>query len=158
MAGRLPARSVAQPIEGPPSSTRSPRPDLQIADPGTRRRRFARISTVVLFGLFLTFLALATFMALATLHAVLVENQGALDEMLGENRMRQERIESLQARIAYLDSPEGLAEQASAAGLVPAAELVTLAPIASGVLPRPLDDPFRLVGLEPLTDDPAQAE
>ena len=147
MARHLPARSVPQPIEGSPSTTQSSHPDLQIADPVIRRRGFAEIGTVVLVGLFLVFLALAA------LHAVLVQNQAALDDVLEENRMRQERIESLQARVAYLDSPEGLAEQSSSAGLVPAAELVTLAPIASGVLPPPSNDPFRLVGLEPLTED-----
>ena len=86
---------------------------------------------------------------LASLHAVLVENQADLDYLLEQNRLRQERIESLQASIAHLDSPEGLAEQAHLAGLVPAGETVTLATVGLGLLLPPTVDPFRLSRLEP---------
>ena len=84
-------------------------------------------------------------LALAALHAVLVENQATLDDLLERNQQRYERIDKLQAEIAYLDSPEGLADQAHSAGLVPSAELAVLTPIGPDKLPPPGDDPFDLV-------------
>ena len=83
-------------------------------------------------------------LALAALHAVLVENQATLDDLLERNQQRYERIDKLQAEIAYLDSPEGLADQAHSAGLVPSAELAVLTPIGPDQLPPPEDDPFDL--------------
>ena len=83
-------------------------------------------------------------MALAALHAVLVENQAALDDLIEQNQLRRELIDQLQAQIAYLDSPEGLAEQAESAGLVPSADLVVLGPVAPGLLAPPGEDPFLL--------------
>ena len=83
-------------------------------------------------------------LALAALHAVLVENQASLDDLIEQNEQRYERIEKLQAEIAYLDSPEGLADQAQSAGLVPAAELAVLTPVGPDRLPPPGADPFDL--------------
>ncbi len=86
----------------------------------------------------------AVCLALAALHAVLVENQASLDDLIEHNEQRYERIVQLQAEIAYLDSPEGLAEQAQSAGLVPAADLAVLTPVGPDRLPPPLADPFDL--------------
>ena len=86
----------------------------------------------------------AVCLALAALHAVLVENQASLDDLIQHNQQRRERIDQLQAEIAYLDSPEGLAEHAHSVGLVPAAELVVLTPLGPGLLPPPATDPFSL--------------
>lgn len=114
-------------------------PDLKVArSPTAARRSIGNIGTVVLLGLF------AMCLALAALHAVLVENQGTLDDLIEHNQQRHERIDQLQAEIAYLDSPEGLADQADSAGLVPAAELVVLTPVGPDGLPPPRTDPFAL--------------
>lgn len=86
----------------------------------------------------------AVSLGLAALHAVLVENQASLDDLIEHNEQRYERIDKLQAEIAYLDSPEGLADQAQSAGLVPAADLAVLAPVGPDRLPPPLADPFDL--------------
>ena len=86
----------------------------------------------------------AVYLTLAALHAVLVEEQASLDDLIERNQQRHDRIDQLQAEIAYLDSPEGLAEQAHTVGLVPAAELVVLTPVGPGLLSPPADDPFDL--------------
>lgn len=86
----------------------------------------------------------AVSLAIAALHAVLVENQASLDDLIEHNRQRYERIDQLKAEIAYLDSPEGLADQAQSAGLVPAAELAVLTPVGPDRLPPPDADPFDL--------------
>ena len=86
----------------------------------------------------------AVCLALAALHAVLVENQASLDDLIEHNEQRFERIDQMQAEIAYLDSPEGLADQAQSAGLVPAADLAVLTPVGPDRLPPPGADPFDL--------------
>lgn len=111
--------------------------------PTTARRSIGDVGTLLAFGLFVVCLALAA------LHAVLVQNQAALDDLIGLNELRQDQVDQLQAEIAYLDSPEGLAGQALSAGLVPAAELVTLTPVGPGLLPAPPADPFGLAFIEP---------
>ena len=114
-------------------------PDLKVArSPTAARRSIGGIGTLVLLGLF------AMCLALAALHAVLVENQATLDDLIEHNQQRHQRIDQLQAEIAYLDSPEGLADQAHSAGLVPAAELVVLTPIGPDRLLPPGTDPFAL--------------
>lgn len=99
-------------------------------------------------GSFGTFAALLLFLALlglAGLHAVLVQNQAELDDLVSANRARQERVDDLQGRIAILDSPAGVGEQAVGAGLVLAPEVVTLSPVAAGILGLPGPDPFGLI-------------
>lgn len=95
----------------------------------------------------------AVCLALAALHAVLVENQATLDDLIERNQQSQELIDQLQAEIAFLDSPEGLAEHAHSAGLVPAAELILLTPVGPGLLQPPAGDPFSLEssGFQPAT-------
>ncbi|MCY4663682.1 MAG: hypothetical protein OXC00_03350 [Acidimicrobiaceae bacterium] len=133
-------RSASERAAGAPApQTERPSPDLKVArSPVTARRSIGGIGTLLALGLF------AVCLALAALHAVLVENQASLDDLIESNQQRYEQIDQLQAEIAYLDSPEGLAEQARLAGLVPAAELVVLTPVGPDRLPPPDADPFDL--------------
>lgn len=143
MASPARARSAPQPIRGAPAAKPAASRSLRLAESARSRRGLGGIGTLAVVALF------AVSLTLAVLHAVLVENQAALDDLAEQNRLRQELIESLLAAVAHLDSPEGLAEQAAAAGLVPAAELVTLVPLGTGLLPPPQPDPFSLAGLDP---------
>ena len=139
MAPRAQGRA-AQPATGTPPSRpeRKPR-DLKVAEaPAAGRRSITDVGTLLALGMF------AVCLALAALHAVLVENQASLDDLIERNQQSRERIDQLQAQIAFLDSPEGLAEHAHSVGLVPAAELVLLTPVGSGLLPSPVADPFSL--------------
>ena len=124
---------------------------LRVAAPPVRTRRsIADVGTLLAFGLFVLCLGLAA------LHAVLVENQAELDELSEQNGIRRQRIDQLQAEIADLDSPEGLERHARAAGLVAAAEIVTLVPVSPDRLLPPGVDPFGLDarGIAPALSDP----
>ena len=116
-----------------------PAAKLKVVSEGRSKRSVGSFGT---FAALLLFLAL---LGLAGLHAVLVQNQAELDDLVSANRARQERVDDLQGRIAILDSPAGVAEQAVGAGLVLAPEVVTLSPVASGVLGLPGPDPFGLI-------------
>ena len=83
-------------------------------------------------------------LVLGILHGLEVQEQAQLDDLTAKNQQRLETIDQLVAEITYLDSPAGVAEQAAAVGLVPAAEVVTLSPVRTGVLAPPGPDPFRL--------------
>ena len=107
---------------------------------GTRR-------SVGAYGTFVAFLLFATLLALAGLHAVLVQNQADLDELVSANRARRIQIHALSGDIAILDSPEGIADQARGAGLVSAPEVVTLSPLIADMLASPGPDPFRLIAV-----------
>ena len=144
--GGAPLRSGA-----PAAKPERPRRSLKVAQqPASARRSILDISTLLALGLF------AACLALAALHAVLVENQASLDDLIERNQQSQERIDQLQAEIAYLDSPEGLAEQADSVGLVPAAELVVLRPVAPDLLAPPADDPFSLESSGWVPDEPGE--
>ena len=139
MAPRAQGRA-AQPATGTPPSQpeREPR-DLKVAEaPAAGHRSITDVGTLLALGMF------AVCLALAALHAVLVENQASLDDLIERNQQSRERIDQLQAQIAFLDSPEGLAEHAHSVGLVPAAELVPLTPVGPGLLQSPVSDPFSL--------------
>ena len=139
MASQPHRRASQQTAGAPASRPERPSPDLRVApSPAGARRSIGGIGTLAALGLF------AVCLALAALHAVLVENQASLDDLLEQNEQRYEQIDKLQAEIAYLDSPEGLAEQARSAGLVPSAELAVLTPVGPGRLPPPDADPFDL--------------
>ena len=151
--GRATQRVPGTPAARPERKSR----DLKVAEASKvhGRRSISDVGTLLALGMF------AVCLALAALHAVLVENQASLDDLIEHNQQRRERIDQLKAEIAYLDSPEGLADHARAVGLVPAAELVVLTPVAPGLLPPPAADPFSLEssGWEPLShadpDNPA---
>ncbi len=102
------------------------------------------LAAVVLFASCI----LAGAFAVAWIHALLVHNQARLDEIHLANEQRQAEISRLQGEVAFLDSPEGVAEQATSGGLVPAVEVVTLARLADGALPPPGLDPFALSELD----------
>ncbi len=141
------ARSGSGQAPRPARQAGSPEPQLRAVPPAKGyRRSVGDVITLLAFCLFLGLLILAG------LHAFLVQNQARLDDLIAENQDRQEQIEQLLAEIAYLDSPEGVAEQAASVGLVPAAEIITLVPLASGALPGPATDPFRLAGLPPIAE------
>lgn len=149
-------RRAAQQAVAVPGTERSkpqgsPASGLTAARAPAARRSIGDIGTFCALGLF------AVCLALAALHAVLVENQDSLDDLIEQNQLRQERIDQLQAEVAYLDSPEGLAEQAQSVGLVPAAELVVIPPVGSGLLDPPGGDPFDLV-FSGWTPEPAQVQ
>ena len=98
--------------------------------------------SVGVLGSVITVFLFATLLTLAGLHAALVQAQAGLDTVVEENGVRRERVDHLLAEVAHLDSPEGVAEQAAAAGLVAAPEVVTIAPLAPGALAAPSPDPF----------------
>ncbi len=162
MAGQPQRHRSPRTKDAPNTSPKHRSPRLKVAETPTKpkavkqksanrnvRRSLGGVTTLALFGLF------AVCLALAALHAVLVENQASLDELLLQNELHTERLHQLQAEVAHLDSPEGLAVQAQAAGLVPAAELVVLNPTAHGQVPPPNFDPFGLV-VSGIFGDPAQ--
>ena len=113
-------------------------------------RSLGDATTMLAVGLF------AVCFGLALLHAVLVENQAALDNLHSLNQLRQEQIDRLKAEIAYLDSPEGVAGQAQSAGLVPAPDMAMLTPIGQGLLVPPGIDPFGLAQAGQSSSDPAE--
>lgn len=113
--------------------------ELQEVNTSKPRRSLGAFSTLLVFCVFTALLALAG------LHAVLVQKQADLDDFVTDNVDRRERIDELLAGMAYLDSPQGLAQQASDAGLVPAPEIVMLVPTPDGLLMEPGDDPFGLI-------------
>jgi len=150
---RTAAAPAASPQRRSPNlkvATQPQRPEVSKA--GARRRSLGGATTLVLFGFF------AVCLALAALHAVLVENQASLDELIQQNELNRERLQQLRAEVAYLDSPEGLTVQAQMTGLVPAAELVVLDPIAPGRLSPPGDDPFGLAQSGILQDPAASLD
>ena len=139
MAPQPQRRASQRTAAAPATRIERPSPDLKVApSPALARRSIGGVTTLVALGMF------AVCLALAALHAVLVENQASLDDLIEHNEQRHAQIDHLQAEIAYLDSPEGLADQAQSAGLVPAADLAVLTPVGPDRLPPPGADPFDL--------------
>ena len=138
-----PAQSLRMPVGGASHVDAQHRDQrrLRVLESSSSQRSLWDAGTLLAFCLFIGCLALAA------LHAVLVQNQARLDSLIVDNQARREQVDHLLAEIAYLDSPEGVAEQAVEAGLVPAAEPVTLSPVVPGALSRPLEDPFGLARL-----------
>lgn len=113
------------------------RADLRVIRAHHRARTVGTLSTIV--G---TFILLLLFM-LAGLHAVLVQTQATLDSVDAEiSTLEVQRNEAL-AELAWHDSPDGLAEAASLAGLALATDVEMLAPVAEGELGPPIrPNPF----------------
>lgn len=90
-----------------------------------------------------TSLAVAFAFAVAGLFASDIETQAEIDAIKREIvELQETRIQALAQR-AWYDSPEGLAETATGAGLVPAPEVARLVPLAPGrLLPPKETDPF----------------
>ncbi len=135
------ARPVLSPrsVPGParPLKAAPRRAPLQVVRPDTRIRTVGAIgSTVVLIGF-------ATLFILAAVHAMLVQGQAQIDAINSENAVLEAEVTRAIAALATADSPEGLASQAAAAGLVESASLVMLPPVSEGALPSPATpDPF----------------
>ena len=84
-----------------------------------------------------------------TFGAVLSDIQSKLEDEQAEREATLKELTRIDTRIkvlaerAWHDSPEGLAETTTRAGLVPAPEVVLLAPLAPGFLQPPnAIDPF----------------
>ena len=143
------ASARSNPVTAPRRAPRKApvKPPLRVVRPDESARSVGALGSMIAVFLFLTLLALAG------LHAMLVQAQAGLDSLIEENGVRRERVDQLLAEVAHLDSPEGVAEQAEAAGLIASPEVVTIAPLAPGALLEPSLDPFgpgrALIATEP---------
>ena len=90
-----------------------------------------------------TSLAVVIAFVVAGLFASDIQTQAEIDDIKREiEELKETRINVLAQR-AWYDSPEGLAETAATAGLVPAPEVALLVPLAPGFLLPPNEiDPF----------------
>ena len=132
------ARSGASPR---PATRRSRRAPLRVVRADEATRSVGALGSAIAVFLFVTLLGMAG------LHAALVQAQAGLDDLIEQNAVRRERVDQLLAQVAHLDSPEGVAEQAAASGLVAAPEVVTIAPLPPGSLAAPSADPFAPAGV-----------
>ena len=126
------ARPQSRPLKAAPR-----RAPLQVVRPDTRIRTVSAIgSSVLLIGF-------VTLFILAAVHAMLVQGQAQIDTINADNAALEAEVTRAVAALAAADSPEGLATQAAAAGLVESASLLMIAPVADGALAAPTqDDPF----------------
>ena len=130
-------RNTARAPSAPAGRGASRRAPLEVVRPDERVRTVGTIGTFVAGFLFVVLFGLAG------LHAVVVQTQAELDAVNAEIVELEEARDDAIAERAWFDSPEGLAEAASAAGLVPAPEVVMLAHVAPGRLDPPgAPDPF----------------
>ena len=140
MAAARPALSprVASSAPAPRPLKAAPRrAPLQVVRPDTRIRTVGAIGSTLLLVVFVTLFVLAA------IHAMLVQGQAQIDAINAENVVLESKVTRAVASLAAADSPEGLATQAAAAGLVESASLVMLAPVPDGALAAPiLVDPF----------------
>ncbi len=120
----------------------SPRPaPLRVVRPDERARTVGAIGTIVAGFLFVVLLSLAG------LHAIVVQTQAQLDAVNADIAALEDARVNAIAQRAWFDSPAGLAESATEAGLVPAADFEPLAPVAPGLLgPPEVADPFEASG------------
>ena len=90
-----------------------------------------------------TSLVIVIAFVVAGLFASDIQTQAEIDDIKREiEELRETRINVLAQR-AWYDSPEGLAETAASAGLVPAPDVALLVPVAPGFLLPPNEiDPF----------------
>ena len=141
MVSSVSART-SQPARTAPRSSPKPasRPPLRVAaaEPTTRtkERIWPALAIVTLLAIAIAFLVVVLF-------ASNIQTQAEIDGIKREiEELRETRINVL-AKRAWYDSPEGLAETATRAGLVPAPEVALLVPLAPGLLPPPNEiDPF----------------
>ena len=137
------SRRTSQTARAAPRSTQkttASRPNLRVAPAkpaAAKKERIWPALTVV------TSLAVVIAFAVAGLFAGDIQTQAEIDGIQREiEELRETRI-SVLAQRAWHDSPEGLAETATRAGLVPAPEVALLAPLPAGLLAPPEGaDPF----------------
>lgn len=117
-----------------PQPRRAP---LRVVGPDERTRALGRMSTLVIVGLF------AILFAVAGLHAVLVQTQARLDAQRAANLVVVEEIDSLDAQLAWIESPAGIEEWARGAGLVrPPGHLMVPTVPEGRLAPPTVADPF----------------
>lgn len=89
---------------------------------------------------FVVFVAL---FSIAALHAVRVQTQAEIDAQRSDNLAAAAELELAVAELAWIDSPEGLEQWAVDHGLVEAPQVISLAPLAQGMLEPPtVGNPF----------------
>jgi len=131
------ARPAVSPKTGRPLKAAPRRAPLQVVRPDTRIRTVSAIGSAVLL------IGFATLFVLAAVHALLVQGQAQIDAINDEKAVLEADRAQAVAALAAADSPEGLATQVAAAGLVESGSLVMLAPVADGILAAPTQaDPF----------------
>lgn len=120
--------------------TAASRPNLRVASAKpaaqTKERIWPALTIVTSFAVVIAFVV-------AGLFASDIQTQAEIDAIQTEiEELRETRVKVL-ARRAWYDSPEGLSETATRAGLVPAPEVALLVPLAPGLLAPPAQiDPF----------------
>lgn len=135
------ARNTARPARRPAGKAAPKKADLRVVRAEDRARTVGAISTIVASFFFVVLFALAG------LHAVVVQTQAELDAVNADITSLEELRVMRQADLAWADSAVGLETTALAAGLVPAAETVILAPVPPGELTPPrFEDPFAVEG------------
>ena len=122
------------PEAAPQRAALSVAPNKQTAKPNDRIWPALTIVSLIAIGIAFV---------VAGLFASDIQTQAEIDHIKREiTELRDTRIKILAER-AWHDSPEGLAETTTRAGLVPAPEVVLLAPLAPGFLQPPnAIDPF----------------
>jgi cell division protein FtsL len=103
------------------------RSHLRVVRPGAGRRLALRISPRT--GVVLTVLLFVALFGVAVSHALLIESQVHLDQLDEQVAAEQTRYERLRHDVSELESPDRIVGEASdRLGMVPADELVWLAP------------------------------
>lgn len=106
----------------PIRSTPEPRPDLRVVGAPVRRVRpglILGISMVVVF---------VTLLSSAVAHSLLVSGQVHLDDVARQVTVEREALQQDRFRLATAQSPERIASEATALGMVPAGEQQWISP------------------------------
>lgn len=144
----------------PTRPTPLPRPDLRVVGAPVRRARPGLILGVSMVVVFVTLLASAV------AHSLLVGGQVHLDDVARQVTVEREALQQDQLRLATAQSPERIAREATAIGMVPAGEQQwissgsTAGPVATGDATdttTPTDPPVEPTApVAPERTDPAQ--
>lgn len=119
--------------------------NLRVVGTDERVRTVGAISSIVAAFFFVLLLSLAG------LHAIVVQTQAELDGVNADIAALEEQRVMRTADLAWAGSAVGLETTALAAGLVPAADTVIVAPVAPGRLTPPTNmNPFAAEGTSPL--------
>ena len=110
-----------------------------------------------LLGGLLVSIVFVTLFLLAAMQAVLVQGQLRLDQLQGDLAQREQDRDRLELQVNTLESPDRLAQAATALGMVPAPQVLFLYadPAAGGEAPRgPVATPDTLVPTRPAAASP----
>ena len=128
--------ATTNPHNGEPQVHVLPR-SLRVVRPATQSRPTGMLGTSIALLIF------AIMLAVAGIHALSVQTQAEIDAVRVENTTLETAQTRLVAELSWIDSPEGLVELATAAGFVPAAEVINLIAVPEGQLAPPRSaDPF----------------